>query len=57
MLAEGDRFALEFAAQAAEVADDVDCRLWRQVQVRPQETDCVADDAVNCEPVSAPKSL
>src|SRR5262245_50299972 len=25
MLAEGDRFALEFAAQAAEVADDVDC--------------------------------
>src|SRR6516164_298792 len=27
MLAEGDRFALEFAAQAAEVADDVDCGL------------------------------
>src|SRR5215471_7302198 len=27
MLAEGDRFALEFAAQAAEVADDVDCSL------------------------------
>src|SRR5438132_8987991 len=25
MLAEGDRFALEFAAQAAEVADDLDC--------------------------------
>ena len=27
MLAEGDRFALEFAAQAAEVADDLDCGL------------------------------
>src|SRR5262249_17665562 len=27
MLAEGDRLALEFAAQAAEVADDVDCGL------------------------------
>src|SRR5262245_60096604 len=27
MLAQGDRFALEFAAQAAEVADDVDCGL------------------------------
>src|SRR5262252_8640649 len=27
MLAEGDRFALEFAAQAAKVTDDVDCGL------------------------------